>query len=204
MNIISCVNLNAKALLVSCDVNVTAAMWIVKVDLNGVVQSTGFIAGPAFWDFLFGARVIKPLTDRTPAQTAVRAVFKAYESGHPFDLDGLDITVGVVHKSHKEKIEELANADFARNPFVAFELQSTAADCYKLVKLKKGITCSQANCSLKGSKACPAELCVKHCVKKSQAATVAAPVGKCSAHAQALRKANALMPPVAARAPIVN
>jgi hypothetical protein len=106
-----------------------------------------------------------------------------------------------VHKSHKEKIEELASADFAQNPFDAFELLSTAVDCYKLVKIKKGITCSQANCSLKGSKSCAAKLCSKHCVQTSKAVTVAAPVGKCSAQAQKSRKANALMPPVPARAP---
>ena len=131
----------------------------------------------------------------------MRAVFKAYESGHPFDLDDLDVTVGVVHKSHKEKIEELASADFAQNPFAAFELLSTAVRLLQAGQDQEGHYLQPANCSLKGSKACAAKLCSEHYVKKSQATTVTAPVGKCSAQAQVLRKANSLMPPVPARAP---
>jgi hypothetical protein len=47
-------------------------MWDVKVDETGSVVSMEFLAAPPFWDFLTGKRVIRPMSTKTPNQTAVR------------------------------------------------------------------------------------------------------------------------------------
>jgi hypothetical protein len=102
------------------------------------------------------------------------------ESGHPYTLDGLDVTAGTLYESHNKKIMEMTNASFIGNFFIPYELQSTGLHSYKAVNIKKGVTCAAPRCSKKGSSACTHLMCSKCCVKLSVEATEEWPVSTCT------------------------
>jgi hypothetical protein len=116
VNIITCEDQTSGQIIGqgNVDINVVACAIHVTVDASrGIVQQQHWTIRPSFWHFFLESGIIEPLTDTTPAQTAVRVAYKAWELELAFSLDfnGTGATLGflsgVLFSSHKAKALQL-------------------------------------------------------------------------------------------------
>ena len=166
------------------DINACAAGVLINV-VEGKVDSFQWLIQPSCWHFLLVDPILRPISNRTGAQTLIRLAFKSFQLKLPFskefrgkELDNVT-SENIIYSSHKEKYDEFTLAKFAENPFPPSEFSLVAKSKNSWFFEDKYATCR--TCHGRGSKACKNERLCKTCCTALQQSTIP-PSAICSIH----------------------
>jgi hypothetical protein len=104
VNFVKAINIPIGENFLNCiDVNMVAICCQIEV-IDGKVSGVEVFVHPRFWEFALFNPIVTPIRFATPAQTYIRAAYKAFTHGLQLNLGGLNPCVGEFYQSHRDKV----------------------------------------------------------------------------------------------------
>lgn len=165
VNLITCQSVTKEVLVDNCDINVCAAAVQVSNLSNSRTASLKceWLLHDTFIHFLFGDRIIRPITNVSPAQTCIRAAYKSMQFKLPVIFDTLhEKCEGPIYKGHVQKLDEMKA--WEQSPLLGYKTKTGVKKGeFLLVPKQKMSTCRK--CGGRTSAKCAQMLCGKECLR---------------------------------------